>query len=207
MPRPTLAELQKTFRLKTSKGAGDHGEDLAARWLISLEVQFARVSQDKYNKSPELVAAGAKRPDLFAQIPGDDKNVIVLDAKHHEPEVLNSYVISEEELLEYLKLLEFLRQKYPHCAFHLIFMYLPKAPNRVSDGEELIWILESDLRRGEECYSYQNKKARRVMLDQLPKDRPAQSPLPALPQPDRSKSAFMDELANLMIKHGNSTNV
>jgi len=65
MPRPTLAELQKTFRLKTSKGAGDHGEDLAARWLISLDLQFARVSQDKYNKSPELVAAGAKRSQLL----------------------------------------------------------------------------------------------------------------------------------------------
>lgn len=204
MPRPTFAELKESFRLATPKGAGDHGEALAQRWLILLDLQYAPVSQNKHNKSPELSAIEAKRPDFFAQIPGDNDNVIVLDAKYRTPEVLNSFSMSEVELWEYLNLLTFLRQKYPERAFHLFFMYMPK----VAKGEELIWIKLSDVERAEECVSFDGK-SRRVMLDRLPKDQPEEGGLPTLPQPDRLKCAFLDELAMLMLKSniGNSKHV
>lgn len=194
MPRPTLAELKESFRRTTPNGAGDHGEALAQRWIILLELQYARVRQNIYNKSPELTAIKAKRPDFFAQIPGDNDNVIVLDAKYRTPEVLNSFSMSETELQEYLNLLTFLRQKYPNRAFHLFFMYMPK----VAKGEELIWITLSDVERAEECVSFDGK-SRRVMLDRLPKDQPEEGGLPTLPQPDRLKSAFLDGLAMMML--------
>lgn len=197
MARPTLAELKAFFRLYSGDDGGEYGEILAERFLITLDIRYACVTQSPETLGHGLKSYGGKRPDFFGQLDQDPNHILILDAKFHSSEGLKSFALTDVELSRYRKLIQFMSSHLHSFEFDFFFMLMPKEIK----GAKLVWIPMEAFDQSELCL-VSGEPGRKISLLNREDDWMRRQNLAQVPQPMHLQSDLLRACCDLVTRKG-----